>query len=457
MYRTATIHLLSLLLTTTLLTAAPEPSPAERSESYRVARQALDAGDWRRAGELFAAIADSGTSESDAAMYWTAYALGKQGRDREAARLVARLRSTHPDSPWLDDAEALAVEIGGVDPAEVGDEELKLYALNGLMQADAERAVPVLEEFLAGGHSLRLKKKALFVLSQSRSPRARQVLADIASGDVHPTLQPEAVQYLALAGDAESHALLDRIYRATDSAKVKKSVLESFMIAGDRERLLAAARDETDERLRLAAVELLGAAGAGPELLELYRADASLPTKKAILEGLMISGSVAAIQEIATSDPDPVVRRQAIESLGVVGAVAELARLYESETDPGLRIQILEAYTIAGDVEALEQAARGETDPLVRRKAVEMIGVVGGERSADILSGLYREAASREERLDIIEALFVRGDATALIRIARQEEDPAIERRALEALSLLDSDEALEFLVEALRESDDEP
>ena len=66
------------------------------------------------------------------------------------------------------------------------DEETKLIALNSLMHSDAEQAVPMLERFLAGNASVKLKKKALFVLSQSGSPRARQVVTEIAKGGAQP-------------------------------------------------------------------------------------------------------------------------------------------------------------------------------------------------------------------------------------------------------------------------------
>jgi hypothetical protein len=62
---------------------------------------------------------------------------------------------------------------GGDRPAATSedDEELKLYALDSLMQAEPEQAVPVLERLLAGNASSRLKERALFVLSQSDSPQ----------------------------------------------------------------------------------------------------------------------------------------------------------------------------------------------------------------------------------------------------------------------------------------------
>ena len=67
--------------------------------------------------------------------------------------------------------------------AEAGDDELKLLALNGLMESgNADQAVTMLEKMLKSQQSPKLKKRALFVLSQSQSPRAKEVLLGIAKG-----------------------------------------------------------------------------------------------------------------------------------------------------------------------------------------------------------------------------------------------------------------------------------
>lgn len=453
----AVIFTLVILLSTAAWAMSSNSSAfsLQRSEVYVSAKDALDDGQWRRASELFDSVADEGGQDADAALYWAAYALHKQGRSREAAERIGTLLDTYPNSGWTDDAEALSVEIDETDPTEIADEELKIYALNSLIHADAERAVPVLEEFLAGSSSMKLKKQALFVLSQSRSPRAQQVLADIATGNSHPDLRREAVQYLGMSGDPASRSVLESIYKQSADVEVKRMVLESFMIAGDRSRLLSAAKDEPDPPLRRHAIEMLGVLGAGTELEELYASESSPEIKRALLEGLMIGNRKEAVYEISTSEADPKMRRMAIEYLGVMGAGEELRRLYDQEGTPELRGQILEAYMIGGDIEALEQAARGETDPVLRRRAIEYLGVSGGERSGTILAELYQTAASQEERRQIIEALFIQNNVPALVEIIQSESDTQLKRMALERLSLLGSDEAVDFLIEALQETGD--
>ena len=100
----------------------------------------------------------------------------------------------------------------------------------------------MLEKFLTGNASVKLKKKALFVLSQGGSPRARQVVTEIARGQRNPQLQGEALKYLGLFGGEQSRQALAEIYASTSDVGVKKQVLHSFMLSGDKARVLAAAR-----------------------------------------------------------------------------------------------------------------------------------------------------------------------------------------------------------------------
>ena len=47
-------------------------------------------------------------------------------------------------------------------------------ALRAIMQNDPDQAIPIIEKMLSGANSPKVKDRALFVLSQSRSARARE-------------------------------------------------------------------------------------------------------------------------------------------------------------------------------------------------------------------------------------------------------------------------------------------
>src|SRR5204862_414891 len=87
-------------------------------------------------------------------------------------------------------------------------------------QRAQEQAVPMLEKFLSGSASRKLRDRALFVLTQSGSPRGRALVADIARGKSHPDLQRQAVKYLGLFGGEESRRILSEVYASTEDDEV---------------------------------------------------------------------------------------------------------------------------------------------------------------------------------------------------------------------------------------------
>ena len=185
---------------------------------------------------------------------------------------------------------------------------MKLIAINSLMHSDSDEAVPMLEKFLTGNASVKLKKKALFVLSQGGSPRARQVVTEIARGQRNPQLQSEALKYLGLFGGEQSRQALAEIYASTSDVDVKKEILHSFMLSGDKARVIAAARGEKDPALRDAAVKTLGIMGAQDELWQLYKSETSVPVRKGILHALFIGGAVDKLAEALRTERDPELR-----------------------------------------------------------------------------------------------------------------------------------------------------
>ena len=51
----------------------------------------------------------------------------------------------------------------------------------------------------------------------------------------------------------------------------------------------------------------------------------------------------------------------------------------------------------------------------------------------------------------MLHAFFVQGNATALIEIARQEQDPERKKEAVQMLSLMQSKEATDYMLELLK------
>jgi HEAT repeat protein len=359
-----------------------EQEKLDREEQlYERGTGALDEGQWDRAIESFDHVASAGGRRADAALYWKAYALNKSGQRPPALAALEALRKGYPQSRWLKEAKALELEVrqgaGQAPPPESQpDEDLKLMALNSLLATDAERAVPMLEKLLAGNPSPRLRERALFVLCQTGSPKAREIVVRIARGQSNLELQRKAIQFLGLFGGPESRQVLSEIYASTPDTHVKRTILHGFMVAGDKARLLTAARSEASPELRREAIRQLGVMGAQAELWEMYRTEGAAEAKKEILRAFSVGGASDKMMELARSEKDPGLRREAIRGLGIMGGEktgAFLVSLYGGDKDPEVRRQALRSLFLQGNAKSLIEIARAETDPAMKKEVVSLL------------------------------------------------------------------------------------
>jgi len=375
---------------------------AERTEReshlYEEGTDAIDEERWNDAVQAFREVAQMKSSRADGALYWMAYALNKSGRRAEALSAIDGLKKNYPQSKWLDDARALEIEArqaGGerVRPERIEDDDLKMIAINSLMHSDPEKAYPLLEKIVKGPSSKKIKERALFILAQSPSPRAQALIAGIARGNANPDLQKDAVKYLGIHGGERNRGLLSELYSSATSSDVKEEVLKAFMIAGDKNRVLTAATSEKDANLR----------------------------------------------------------EKAIHFLGVMGARSELATLYANEPVRDVKAEIIQALFISGDAARIGDLARTEKDPALRREAIRKLGLMGGTTSATLLS-LYNAETSFEGKKAVIEALFLQGNARALIDLSKKETSLPLRKEALRKLSIMDDEEALKYMLLILEE-----
>src|SRR5262245_43009000 len=139
-------------------------------ERYDRAQELLDDGKWEQAAQRFAQVAQIKGPRADAALYWQAYALNRQGQRPESLQVIAELIKGFPSSRYIAQAKALDAEVRRtagqpVTPEAEADEDLKLMAIQALQNSDPERAVPMLDGLLKGNASPKLKSRALFVLA----------------------------------------------------------------------------------------------------------------------------------------------------------------------------------------------------------------------------------------------------------------------------------------------------
>jgi HEAT repeat protein len=362
---------------------------------YDRGTRALDEGHWDEARQIFDSIANAKGPRADGALYWKAYAENRLGRGNDALATLASLRQQYPSSEWLNDVQALTVEIQQqagkpVDPNAEADEDMKLIAISALANTDPERAVPLLEKILKSKSSPRLQDRAMFVLTQVRSPQAQQLLVSMAKGGSNPDLQLRALRYMAISGNKNIAPDILAIYNSSHNQAIKKQAISSLMMAKAADELFTIARNEQDATLRNSAIEGLGMLRQSDKLSQLYQAGIA---KKTILEFMFMSGDPAKVLEVIRTEKDPELRGAAIHSLGLMHstqAAEGLAGLYAGEQDLATKKKIVEALWLQRNGKALVDIARKETNPEMKREIVQKLSMMKSKEGTDYLMELLK-------------------------------------------------------------------
>ncbi|HET9792022.1 MAG TPA: HEAT repeat domain-containing protein [Candidatus Angelobacter sp.] len=365
---------------------------SQEDEMYNAATDAMDEGHYADAARTFDQVAKLHGRRADGALYFKAYSLGKAGNKPQALATIAEFKKSYPQSRWMRDVGALEVELQGtgVNPATVNSEEDKLLALNAIMMSDPDKALPYIDKLLHGPGSPKFKDRALFVLTQSGSDKAAQVLLSVAKDNKDPNLQMRAIRYLGMSGHGGS-ALKD-IYTSSTDPSVKKAVFQGWLMSGDREDVLAVARQEKS-----------------PEL-----------------------------------------RKEAIHYLGMMGGRNELREMYKSSPDPDTREAIVQGMMMNGDSQGLAEIANTEKDPKVLDKAIRTLGMVGGQDSSTALMNIYNSHSDLETRKSVINALFLHNAAKEMVAMARKETNPELKKALTQKLSMMHSPEITDYMMEIL-------
>ncbi len=249
----------------------------------------MNAHNWPGAVTAFDKVINAKGKRVDAALYWKAYSLNKLNKLQLASATCDQLHSQYLDSPWNRDCAALApniqidtaelarsaeemarnaagmsaamgsfhFDINDAPPARGSDDDLKMLALNSLLNQDPARAVPLLRGVLTGNQSASVKKHALFVLAQSKSPEAESILHDAVTGKMDPQLQREAIQSMAVFQGKRANATLIDVYKTTSDPQVKRSVISALFITQDAPGMVELARNEKDLNLKRSIVSQL--------------------------------------------------------------------------------------------------------------------------------------------------------------------------------------------------------
>ena len=276
------------------LTLSPSLAPVvvlEDDDAYTVGTRAMDEHRWPDAVSAFDRVINEKGKRVDAALYWKAYSLNKLGKTPLAIATCDQLHSQFAGSTWNKDCAAISVDVqvdakamaddkvkvkmdkvhpyvkvapfavygegGDSGVARGSDEDLKMLALNSLLNKDPATALPLLRGILSGNQPPSVKKHALFVLAQSKSPEAESILHDAALGKLDPQLQGEAIRTMAVFQGKRANDTLAEVYRTTTDPKIKRSIISAMFITRDAPHMVEMARSEKDLELKRALVSQL--------------------------------------------------------------------------------------------------------------------------------------------------------------------------------------------------------
>jgi HEAT repeat protein len=277
--RTYAVHALPPELSPSFYASAPE-------DDYGMGVHAMDEHRWPDAVTAFDKVINAKGDRVDAALYWKAYSLNKLGNTSLAMTTCKQLHAQFANSTWNRDCDTIAlnadvqangdkdkekvkaradrsyVYVERADRGEEGvprgsDEDLKLIALSAVLRRDPAAGIPALRGILSGNDPINVKKHALFVLAQSKTPEADAILRDAALGKLDPQLQSSAIQTMAVFQGAKANDTLAEVYRTTTDPKIKKSIINAMFITKDAPRMVEMAKNEKDLELKRQLVQQL--------------------------------------------------------------------------------------------------------------------------------------------------------------------------------------------------------
>jgi hypothetical protein len=268
----------------------PTPTPATGSDEalYVAGNKAMDEHRWADAAAAFDKVAAGKGRRADAALYWKAYNLDKLGRKAESQAACDSLKQQFSSSPWNRECDVLKVTGSVADAREIAsqvrdqvrvqvrddarakvlmmgpdgakiysrgsheasEDDIKLLALNALLQQEPAKALPLLHDYILSDKPIEQRRQALFILSRSKDPQAQAMLLDVVSNAKDSTLQLEAIQALAIYRPKDAGPTLVKVYQSTSDTKVKRAVLNGLFISRDAARLVELARGEKDLNLK---------------------------------------------------------------------------------------------------------------------------------------------------------------------------------------------------------------
>jgi HEAT repeat protein/TolA-binding protein len=406
---------------------------------YRVAREALNRGDYRRAAQLFNDLARRYPSSSYAYVsgYYEAFSRYRIGTTEEleaAERALEALsgRSAPSSRGWRDETDvnglrtrirgALAMR-GDASAAEKVEETarqagsscdqedlmVRVEALNALSQMDAAAALPILRRVMERRDEclVELRRRAVFMLARRGDAEATSELITAARNDPNLNVRSEAIGFLGrMPGDAPVSALED-LLRTSDDERIQRSAVRA-LISSDSPRARSSVRALLDRRDAPETVRI--------QVLDAYTRDHGTPDDADYLRALYthaeserfkmaLIGAIARIggkenQDwlvglVRNANESVQLRSTALQRLSRTDVpIADFARMYDVADSRSLRVQLLSSLATRKEPEATDKlmdVARNSTDPEMRRQAIYYLSRRNDPRATKLLMELIEK------------------------------------------------------------------
>ncbi len=432
----------------TLFTTEPPPPHAQQDPAdslYRAARRALNRNDYGAAADLFRRIHERYPRSSYApdALYWQAFALYRNGRLEDARARLDDQRRRYPQAATRGDAETLATRIDGelarrgdeaaarrvnlraappVGPGPAGtppraagppphgapghpedeDDDIRVAALNALLQMDAEQALPILKQVLARRDpgSVTLRRKAIFLVSQKRTPETARILLDAARTDPDPEVRQQAVFWLSQVPSEEAVTALDSILSSTNDPELQDKAV--FALSQHRSEragaILRAYAERRDAPLDTRANAIFWLSQhRGAENSAFLRGLFAKLENEELKEKVLFSLSQMRgeensrwLLEVAQNGQEGIeIRKKALFWAGQGRApIADLVALYNQMDNAEMKDQLIFVYSQRRESAAVDKLlviAKTDTDRELRKKALFWLGQSRDPRVAELL------------------------------------------------------------------------
>lgn len=286
---------------------------------------------------------------------------------------------------------------------ESDDDDVKVVALDALLQMDADRALPILKKVMASRDKCAevLRKKAIFLIARKNTPEAVDMLLDAAKNDPDVDVRKDAVFWLSRTSGEKSAQFLRDVALGTGDVEVRKQAVFALSQSGStagRETLRQIAQaPNVSEEVRGDAIFWLGQRGSADDmdfLRTLYPKLTDRDLKdKVLFAASRHKGNAAWLLDIAQDPKESTeLRKQALFWAGQGGVSAEqLVALYDKTSDREMKKQLVFVYQQRGTGAAFDKLldiARNEKDVEIRKDAIFWVSRSKDPRAVKLLEDL---------------------------------------------------------------------